>query len=385
MMSVDERAAENLLEAAFIVQQALLSMLDTLDEREFHNLVLPPDKDTGLLDAAVAAECKLFLSYPRLQTLLQDYWGFVTPSEIAEHAEISWYGQSDPGRWDAPPDAEPAQRVKRLDEHQPPSSLALYARLLYGIMNNLLIIAGESVYPPLEAWNAKRISKRIEEARRNVNSRNPRPKQFEDGAKVYLLDGVIVSMGLESRSVAEQEAKAKIWENKRAAVAAAEANLANFDEPLFQPFGLFLMHTSSKVLYSFFLTLLPAVGEASPAQILFLWMWATQMLWLEVQSLLEKPGLWATSSIASSSSQRLPSHWALLCACTSRSPLEPTNLLPRPMPSTSSDCSSCMAASTARREHCTRRAGIPRNGRRNVVDGAVVPLYRHRRPLALLF
>ena len=101
VMSVDERAAENLLEAAFIVQQALLSMLDTLDEREFHNLVLPPDKDTGL-DAAVAAECKLFLSYPRLQTLLQDYWGFVTPSEIAEHAEISWYGQSDPGRWDAP-------------------------------------------------------------------------------------------------------------------------------------------------------------------------------------------------------------------------------------------------------------------------------------------
>ena len=300
----DERGGEQLLEAAFRVQVVLIAMLDTLDDGEFCLLMLPPEDTTALLDAAVAAGCKMLLAYPRIQRLLQDRWTIVGPRTIRTYASRQYWGEGEGG------EEEGSLAQRRMSQHRTSQAIraraeterrvaerssyqALLRRLALALMRNLALLVAEALWPPLGPKIEGMIASEKRAASERVAARNSEPKVFDgNGFKAFYLDGVLLSTAIRKRSEADQQAKRDRWARRRAAVMQDEADLVEFDWPLFQPFGTFILHVTSKVCFVALLTTLPPIGDESFGWLGFLLVWAVQALVVQVHSLLEKPMLW---------------------------------------------------------------------------------------------
>ena len=286
---VDELGGQELLDASFKIQQVLICMLDSLDETEFTTLMLPSGGNTSLLDAAITASCKMFLSYPRLQKLIQDRWNLALPSDVISFAAMQWWNQDVAG--DAV--GKPPRRLVA-----PPTLRGLYVRQLRAIVYNVMLIFGEALYPPLADANIHAFDQAKEKARKRVRLRNPEPLNFDDkGQKSYYLDGVLMGVTVQSNdddTDQDREERRAIWSRMLAAVAEDEARLEEFDQPLFQPCGTFLMHATSKFLLAFLLTILPAIGEAHIPTLLFLLLYSSQLAIQEIDAILKQYNLWNT-------------------------------------------------------------------------------------------
>ena len=297
----DERGGEELLDAAFRVQQALMAMVDTLDDVEFARLLLPNSGDTSLIEAALISQCKLLLAYPRLQRLLNERWSFASPLDVHSFAAVYWYRQDAPGYMEEALGASTGYHDNKDELSSatrlvaPPTMLHLYRQTAITVLRNMLMLTAEAFWPPLAASIAQEILTAKRAARACVEQRNPEPSDYDaSGAKVYLLDGVVVSQALKRRTSEDQAAKRSKWERKRATLAQKESRLAEFDYHLFQPCGTFILHAISKVIFAILVTALGPVGDCSHRYIGLLMLWNLEMLWRNIEAATTKTGLWLT-------------------------------------------------------------------------------------------
>jgi hypothetical protein len=252
-------------------------------------LVLPPSGSTALLNAALVAQCKVLLRYPRLQKLLTDRWAIVMPQARPGAANRTTSARQ---RWAVLKTSTSARRGSVAALSVPPG-----VRFAYDLAYNLLLLVGEAVYPPLGEWIHWRREQDSEVARLAVLARNPEPEDFDSGVKAFYLDGVIVSMAFSIRSKEEQAAKRDLWLRKRAALAQEEARLADVRWPLFRPLGLFGLQLAAKLTIASLLSALPAIGKASMGRIAFLFVCVSQQLWNELAVVFSpRRRLWATET-----------------------------------------------------------------------------------------
>ena len=254
----DERGGEMLLDAAFRVQSILIAMLTTLDDAEFASLILPPRGDTSLLDATISADCKMLLAFPRIQRLLQEDWALVLPHHVQHFASSQWYGEdaaaaavanaAGPSSEEDRATRDELLKVVERRVSQRSSYGVLVPRLAFAVLHNLALLACEAVWPPMGAKVDVQIIA-AKEARKRVAARNPEPLDFDaDGVKTFVLDGVVVSRAMASRSAEDQIAKRDLWVHKMVEVKEDEARMEEFRYPLFQPLGTFIIHLASRII-----------------------------------------------------------------------------------------------------------------------------------------
>lgn len=299
----DERGGEMLLDAAFRVQSILIAMLTTLDDAEFASLILPPRGDTSLLDATISADCKMLLAFPRIQRLLQEDWALVLPHHVQHFASSQWYGEdaaaaavanaAGPSSEEDRATRDELLKVVERRVSQRSSYGVLVPRLAFAVLHNLALLACEAVWPPMGAKVDVQIIAAKEAAVQRVAARNPEPLDFDaDGVKTFVLDGVVVSRAMASRSAEDQIAKRDLWVHKMAEVKEDEARMEEFRYPLFQPLGTFIIHLASRIYLSVLLTSLPPVGDEPFWYLVWLFGWALQNWVIQLRAAWTKPGLW---------------------------------------------------------------------------------------------
>ena len=89
---MDQRAGAHCLMPR-TAQQILVAMLSTLDDTSFTTLMLPAHGKNAILEKALVAQCRMLLSYERLQMLLYDRWRFILPTQVNDYVSNAWFGE----------------------------------------------------------------------------------------------------------------------------------------------------------------------------------------------------------------------------------------------------------------------------------------------------
>ena len=303
---LDQRAGAGLLEAAFKAQQILVAILSTLDDSRFTMLMLPMGGHNGILEDAICCECKVLLSYERLQKLLYDRWRPVLPGHTIDYVKTHWYGEMLLAQDSAKAGGQNPNERKRPGsrwwnaERQEVNTLWIILECVGSLLTNLLLVLPMAAYPPLQARMLQRRTRLTSSAKVRVRERNPPPGDFDDrGRKRFYLDGVLLGTTLATRTEAEQEKKYVMWSTRLAHLCEQEGLIEMRFFPLFQPAGKYVLHTFASIVFAFNLMNLEQLGESRIHTTILLTIWALQIVGENIYDAYSSFGLYRTDVINS--------------------------------------------------------------------------------------